>query len=40
MPANLLGAAWLQFYIYVADFDKEWRLCAACGRPFKSPGAI
>lgn len=35
MPANLLGAAWLQFRIYVADFDSEWRLCEVCGRPFE-----
>ena len=37
MPASLLGAAWLQFCIYVADFDKGWRLCVACGRPFEVP---
>jgi hypothetical protein len=35
MPANLLGAAWLQFCLYVADFDRRWRLCVACGRPFE-----
>jgi hypothetical protein len=35
MPRNLLGAAWLQFCIYMADFDREWRLCVACGRPFE-----
>jgi hypothetical protein len=36
MPRNLLGAAWLQFWVYVSDFDRDWRLCAnpACGQPF------
>jgi hypothetical protein len=34
MPINLLAAAWLQFCIYVADLDREWRLCKVCGRPF------
>ena len=37
MPAGLLGAAWLQFCIHVANFDKEWRLSVACGRPFEVP---
>jgi hypothetical protein len=35
MPANLLGVAWLQFCLYVADLDREWRLCVMCGRPFE-----
>lgn len=35
MPRNLLSAAWLQFCVYVADFDRDWRLCVACGRPFE-----
>jgi hypothetical protein len=35
MPRSLLGAAWLQILLYVADFNREWRLCVACGRPFK-----
>jgi hypothetical protein len=36
MPRGLLGAAWLQFWIFVSDFDRYWRLCAnpACGLPF------
>jgi hypothetical protein len=36
MPRSLLGAAWLQFLIYVSDFDRDWRLCANpnCGQPF------
>jgi hypothetical protein len=36
MPRSLLGAAWLQFWVYMSDIDREWRLCAnpACGLPF------
>lgn len=36
MPRSLLGAAWFQFFSYVSDFDRDWRLCAnpACGLPF------
>ena len=29
------SAAWIQFCLYVADFDRERRPCVACGRPFK-----
>jgi hypothetical protein len=35
MPRDLLSAVWLQFCIDLADFDHEWRLCVACGRPFE-----
>ena len=35
MPRNLLSAVWLQLLVYLADFDREWRLCVACGRPFE-----
>jgi hypothetical protein len=35
MPRDLLSAVWLQFCIDMADFDYEWRLCVACGRPFE-----
>jgi hypothetical protein len=35
MPRDLLSAVWLQFCISLADFDYEWRLCVACGRPFE-----
>ncbi len=35
MPADLLSAAWLQFCLYFADFNRNWRLCEACHRPFR-----
>jgi hypothetical protein len=34
MPRSLFAAAWLLFCIYVADLDREWRLCEVCGRVF------